>query len=919
MREVLDIYVRSLGEQGQAADAPEREQDLGTFVCWLLRRHGYELHYLSYGHRGPERQRKSGHQQWGVDIIASRPDPDGASHVYRFVLKQGDVGLSQWTSDRGSIPHDLLLASGRMNADDERHEPNSEGWQRATVVAVHNGDLDTEQLGSQVRTLREELVKSGNVDDVLWWQAKHLVDLALSTPDSEPGSSGLEEAADASLFPPNVAPFARLVLDSLHRDTWGIGRSFDAQAADLLIEHVLPLARPSSPAEEELPDGPPMSERRLYRGAAELALLCEMLVVESRRVAQGNTLPVFHLIERVLVRIVEHARRIKRWQGHKAKISQLVRLLGTLYVSQARTLVTRLRPLLGHELSLAVPANSERIDYPFRVLHLSGVLATAGLVADALDDESARVDLANALEQLWDANASGALSPVCDDQLIEIATTWYFLLQAGYSAEVASYARQLVMRLGIRRRRNLPLPATWIRSRTYAEISGIGDLIQAHLHGADSTPDLGDKGSTIIPFCLYVAHRGGAPIGAQLLEGLQPVSSPNPAAPQMESIDAVYPQSWQPPVDAASEWYVREIAYRGLAKVYDITQPPAEIVAAFESFHESRPESPAASLGFEFVDWMAWRTWRTPPPMALFVDRALWATESLANRFPIALSQRLALGAGYVCSRPGCGRSAFGPKADVSVPETGVAAAIVAIPPRGSRKMLDEQANRVAEENALWLCRRCARLIDAGHFDATATTLRAWKTKHEQDQARTAPGKASALDREIVSALARSPDWEDLSESTLLTSLPPANPPTEVDAANTKIDFTVDALFSEDKRAVLLVGRIGNRTDEELTIVDLHLQIPDMGTYLPSEFYGALYVDDHEWRTNATWELRAGQLKKVAWFLPADEALLSGLAETQPLLCTVRLDVYPEISVSRQVELFTIRRLKELASAAGEN
>src|SRR5271168_4644596 len=99
MKDVLDRYVRSLAEQEQAGDAPEHLQDLGTFVCWLLERRGFTIYLTPYKHAGVERRKSSGRIQWGVDILAGKEDEDGENRLYRFVLKEGKIGLSEWGRD----------------------------------------------------------------------------------------------------------------------------------------------------------------------------------------------------------------------------------------------------------------------------------------------------------------------------------------------------------------------------------------------------------------------------------------------------------------------------------------------------------------------------------------------------------------------------------------------------------------------------------------------------------------------------------------------------------------------------------------------------------------------------------------------------------------------------------------------------
>ncbi|MDX2530815.1 hypothetical protein [Streptomyces europaeiscabiei] len=95
---------------------------------------------------------------------------------------------------------------------------------------------------------------------------------------------------------------------------------------------------------------------------------------------------------------------------------------------------------------------------------------------------------------------------------------------------------------------------------------------------------------------------------------------------------------------------------------------------------------------------------------------------------------RLALRAAYRCSNPGCGALTIGPgsgSADFEL--TGTAAHIYAAAPNGPRGtggLTDTQ--RSAPPNGIWLCARCARLVDTNAGGAyPASLLRGWKDLHE--------------------------------------------------------------------------------------------------------------------------------------------------------------------------------------------
>src|SRR6187549_3332373 len=68
---------------------------------------------------------------------------------------------------------------------------------------------------------------------------------------------------------------------------------------------------------------------------------------------------------------------------------------------------------------------------------------------------------------------------------------------------------------------------------------------------------------------------------------------------------------------------------------------------------------------------------------------------------------------GHRCSNPGCGAPTSGPSTAKGVSNVGVAAHIAAAAVGGPRYDPSmSPAERSAPANAIWLCGRCARLID---------------------------------------------------------------------------------------------------------------------------------------------------------------------------------------------------------------
>jgi hypothetical protein len=624
VKEALSRYIRSLTEQEQEKRAPERRQDLGTFVDWLLDRQGFTLYLRTFKYEGTVREKNAGKLQHGVDILAGKPDANGELHLYRFVLKEGKIGSAEWAAGggHGSMVHDIRRAADRHRLQDGWYTLEDIRFKRFTVVAVHNGDLDRESLAAHVAQLRDEL---GDRDIALeWWDADRLVELSLMpVPGHEIPS--VELRADASLFPPGVRPFVRGALDSLRRTD---GRGFDLDAVDRLLDEVLPLGRElvgSGPG-EHWAEGSAIEPRFLRRLLSELALFAKMVEVDCARLAKGSTLPVLDTVERILCRAMEHARRTSRedFGEHRRPVEELLRALVTQYVAQAEVLLARLEPLRTVPRGLALASPSEPVDYPLRALRLGGYLATAGLWL--LSDPAApQPDLARriaeVLHDLWRQNEGGFASPVTDDQIIELGLIWEFWLRSGMRAEVAEAAGTLLERFFLRKAIDLPLPALYQRARVPMKDEHAQTLAETHLRGRRAAPPaFEDGGSTIAPLAVYLAHGGGRIHDARL----QALAEPGQLEASGDSAGdragrSVHLQSWMPPADAAAEWYARAIEHRGFVQVFDVSRGVAGLIADFSAFNRPLPTTPAEAWTQSVIDRMAWKLWRTPPPMALFM------------------------------------------------------------------------------------------------------------------------------------------------------------------------------------------------------------------------------------------------------------------------------------------------------------
>ncbi len=612
MKQALDRFIRSLAERELSGAAPETLHDLGSFVDWLVERLGYTVHLRAFKYAGLERTKSAGRLQLGVDMLATRPDAEGQVNLYRFVLKAGGITKADWgrSGEEGNILHDIRLAADR-NADRDHQDfvLGTTAPHATVVVAVHNGDFDSEALGGNRAQLKGELAKRGI--QLEWWDAGELGRLA--EPLLAKGPDG-EDGGDAGLFPPAVRPFARLAIDSLRRD-W---RAFDFRAVDEYLEARLPLGRAVRRvgAQELLDAGAPIDPLHLVRRAAEIPLFTAMLIAESRVTGHSSTVPALDVLERCICRLAEHASRIdSSKKAHLERLFATLRALLQQYVELALTLKERLSALRGIEYGIAIATLSEPIDYPLRCLRLLGYMAVAGLTCLNAGNDADALAFAEVIASTWATNAAACESPVTDDQVIELTAVWLLLLKTGLSARVGEMTTSLVNRLLARRHLRLPLPALYQRASVPISERDLRVLVTAHAFGAHASSRFIDDASTLLSVATYLACRHGS-LSTEIVKMLR-------RGEQNERGDPVVPrcsfQLWRPPSDAAGEWYAHEIAYRGIAHQFQSPEERDDFVREFEAQAVSPEESFGQGTGLQVIDLIAWKIWRTLPDAGLIV------------------------------------------------------------------------------------------------------------------------------------------------------------------------------------------------------------------------------------------------------------------------------------------------------------
>ena len=195
-------------------------------------------------------------------------------------------------------------------------------------------------------------------------------------------------------------------------------------------------------------------------------------------------------------------------------------------------------------------------------------------------------------------------------------------------------ASALCRRMVLRRKMKLPLPALHQRFRNPMTYEDVETLAEAYTRGRDVPPSFDDCGSTILPLALYLCDHNTFVECSSFFLPSDTERAPGAAAEERpETADPpVFLQSWCPPEDAANEWYVRAISQRGYAAIFSPQEcSPSTFVDAFERVNTGVQPSAAEKIGLASIDRMAWKTWRTLPPMRPMIELANAGTMARTN------------------------------------------------------------------------------------------------------------------------------------------------------------------------------------------------------------------------------------------------------------------------------------------------
>ncbi len=134
-------------------------------------------------------------------------------------------------------------------------------------------------------------------------------------------------------------------------------------------------------------------------------------------------------------------------------------------------------------------------------------------------------------------------------------------------------------------------------------------------------------------------------------------------------------------------------------------------------------------------------------------------------------------------------------------------------------------------------------------------------------------------------------------------------------AVRNDVDLVTNVLYTEEKRATLLLAEIGNRRPVPVTIRRVCLRLDGVGELYPDEPFTSLEVGGYRWAGTHPETIAAHQLVRLVWLLPDHNDVKSALDGGQPITGEVRIDCFPDVVLTGEVTLYTIRRLREIGGA----
>ena len=541
---------------------------------------------------------QTGVRQYGVDFAAvGQSADDGVKELLLFVIKQGDIGRSDWDGDdKTSVRPSLVEA---LDVYLTTHIAPEHSQLRKVIVVATTGDFKQE-----IHLNWKGFVESNQSRaSFQFWGGDHVASLL----ESHLLNENLFDAQD------------RLDL----RKALALAGDRDYSFSDLLkvLRRQLGLNNDGSLT------NPPLGKKQLAKAIRRVNLATQVCAHWAQ--ADGDRRQALWVSERALL-----------WTWHRIQLCDPadqkalydpVSEIWTAYLDASKQYfeVMQQHFTVRDGMSGYCRENSE---FSLVLFEHIGILATIGLsqaLSPSSNDKTAKVReqnthvLADVLCDLIKNNEASA-SPRLDRHAIDICLALLLLVSANHHTEAKDWLKDITYRLNF----------SFLRKRMFPICTdSLDDLVDFDVDGDEESADTLMRTSWMLATVAGWCALSGLDKSYELLANAHAKEYPN-----------VCPQLWHPTAEWPRQWYFKASHYEfGDSEApYTLPMDPVELCSRVDEFHKLErydwtSQSPTVQVGLSALDFIACRHFQTPVPASFWYRVAkLVASTKIDTAVPAA-------------------------------------------------------------------------------------------------------------------------------------------------------------------------------------------------------------------------------------------------------------------------------------------
>lgn len=520
---------------------------------------------------------QTGTRQYGVDIAAVGIDPeDLTSKLFLFVVKQKDLGRNEWDSGPQSIRQSLndIIDVYIKNCVQHKHKKLP-----IKIILTTSGDLKEE-----VNQNWAGYISGNTAYEFDFWGADKLSTLV--------GNYMLNE----NIFNDKLQSYLRKSLSLIKENDYS---REDYHSLLMNLMHLSPNGETTS-----------VLNKKDLENALRTSYLASS-ILSSWALHDGNAKQALFVSERFIL-----------WAWHRINLEKKPDAFFTIfvdflksYISTTCEYISKLQPYFHTQHAVSLYSHETAL-VNITVFEQIGIVSTIGLAAlllvSKIHDENESRELvkyieviADCLTSLIDNNPSSG-SPRLDGNVIDITLCFIFLKNVRRNDFLENWLKTLVSRIDfvLKIGRNHPISSDLI-----------DDLVEADCNSSDrdifkKTSDMSWIVPTLAGFCALFNKKEGYDV---LRNGTE------------NAYKHVYSQLWHPTINVYKHLYFHQAQnYDGESEV-PINYPSdmsmyklrMEAISKNQRYNVIA-SSPAIKAGFEMLDLIACRHFRTPVPPVLW-------------------------------------------------------------------------------------------------------------------------------------------------------------------------------------------------------------------------------------------------------------------------------------------------------------